>query len=298
MILTCPECATSFKAPENAIGPNGRTVRCSKCNTTWFVAAEPDILALDDEMKEVIASKHEEEAAPEEARANKKQKDDFSSNIQQDDIDAGLDSKQDERIAPLSPHAMIREKSERKKMRKRLLGVGMIWVVTLGLLAFMALAAYLFRAQIVQIFPGTAPVYKAFGLEANAMGLKFYDVKTKYGTNEGVKIFIVNGRIKNFDRKTRQLELIKFSFKNAAGEIITSWVIEPPKNELKPGESVKFAAQYPNPPIDAAVLVQEFVDEMQGEAVPDKNIGTNIDDVNNNTIMAITEDKNPKEQAD
>jgi predicted Zn finger-like uncharacterized protein len=48
MILTCPECSTRYLTKENAIGPNGRTVRCAKCDTTWFVASEADELTLQD----------------------------------------------------------------------------------------------------------------------------------------------------------------------------------------------------------------------------------------------------------
>src|SRR5665213_2124431 len=39
MILTCPECATSYFADDSSIGA-GRTVRCAACGNTW--RAEPD----------------------------------------------------------------------------------------------------------------------------------------------------------------------------------------------------------------------------------------------------------------
>ena len=42
MILTCPECATSYFVPDDRIGPAGRRVRCHACAHSWrAVADEP-----------------------------------------------------------------------------------------------------------------------------------------------------------------------------------------------------------------------------------------------------------------
>jgi predicted Zn finger-like uncharacterized protein len=35
MQLTCPNCATTYDVPDNAIGPNGRKIRCRACETSW-----------------------------------------------------------------------------------------------------------------------------------------------------------------------------------------------------------------------------------------------------------------------
>jgi predicted Zn finger-like uncharacterized protein len=35
MLLTCPKCAATYDVPDDAIGPNGRKIRCRACETSW-----------------------------------------------------------------------------------------------------------------------------------------------------------------------------------------------------------------------------------------------------------------------
>jgi predicted Zn finger-like uncharacterized protein len=42
MIITCPHCQSSFKVADDAIGTNGRAVRCSSCNHQWIEFHPPE----------------------------------------------------------------------------------------------------------------------------------------------------------------------------------------------------------------------------------------------------------------
>jgi len=253
MILTCPECATRFKINPDAIGANGRTVRCSQCSSTWFVAAEPDVMDLQDNEDNVLTpvASAVASAAP---------------------IDIDTAPKLDN--APLdkpghessSAHNDMRDKADQKKARRRLFSVGMIWVTVLALLILAILAAYFFRAKIVAKFPAAAPIYQSFGIEANASGLDIIDIEFSNGEQDGTPTLFVNGKVKNFDGRTRDVALIKLSFKNADGEELSSWVVQPSRLTLARGEMLEFSTQYPNPPVDAKSLSSSFVDEVSAEA--------------------------------
>ena len=51
MIIICPECATRYNIDDAAFVPNGRSVRCTSCDESWFVPPPESLDAkLDDEL--------------------------------------------------------------------------------------------------------------------------------------------------------------------------------------------------------------------------------------------------------
>nr|WP_321461121.1 MJ0042-type zinc finger domain-containing protein [uncultured Cohaesibacter sp.] len=65
MKITCPNCATSYQVPDDYIGAEGRSVRCSSCGETWHAEQTEEAEAP---AKETPAEK----SSPEEASAREK----------------------------------------------------------------------------------------------------------------------------------------------------------------------------------------------------------------------------------
>lgn len=162
MILTCPDCATRYMTKPEAIGPNGRTVRCASCSATWFVAAE--------EASSFAARAPQPEVLPEQpprktARKNPRVKTAAHSGRS---VDAPVNTPQDD--FPTSVAGAMREQTEQKRASRRLMSVGAMWLVTLCILSVGALSAYVFRQNVIDQYPKAATLYKAFGVDVATGG--------------------------------------------------------------------------------------------------------------------------------
>lgn len=250
MILTCPDCNTRYLTKPEAIGDNGRTVRCSKCSNTWFVAAEPDTLALEEQMKPELT----------EMSTSGRRGDDKTSGGANAEGRRQGDQRDD---APLEKgaHVSFRDNVDKKRRNRRVFGVAMIWVTTLGLLILAALLAFFFRQPIVEKFPQTSAIYDAFSVKASATGLILDSPQHEYVRIDGEPRLVVNGTVQNLTKKNKDIPLVKLSILNRNDEEITHWFVQPSPPKVGPRGKVSFAAEYPNPPVDAASLTYKFSDE-------------------------------------
>jgi len=265
MILTCPECATRYLAKDKAIGPNGSTVRCSKCEATWFVAADIDELAFKDNQTQSMTAASVAAAKP--------VKSSFSAKLADETADLAFDKSapdnsqdiliktQDKSDKPSrGAHVDIRDKADDKRRLRRLRTVGLIWLIPLSML-FMAIGlAYIMRHDIVRAMPNTATLYKAIGIDVSLSGLAIDPPITRTTLIDNKTILVVNGTVRNISSKTQDVPLIKFSLHDKSGAELTSWFVETDAKSLEKNERVNYVSEYPNPPLDAVGMRYQFED--------------------------------------
>ena len=239
MILTCPSCATSYFTPDEAIGPNGRTVRCKSCKHTWRALLE-EPLELTAATSEPVAFGGREEAEPESLA---------------------------ETPAPELPRA-FRARAEQQRRLRRAATHGVVWAGIASGFAALLGAAWLFRVEVVEMAPRTAAAYAAVGLTVNPTGLDFEAITARPLANDPGKI-VVSGALRNVRDDERIAPPVRVALLDAHGAEIGHAVVRIDAAPVLPGKVQGFAAVIPDPGARGQGIGVDFVlDEPPAPAEP------------------------------
>ncbi|MFK0300353.1 DUF3426 domain-containing protein [Brevundimonas sp. NPDC090276] len=246
MILTCPACATSYFVPDEAIGPNGRRVRCKSCGHDWRATLEDEPLELSAAEEPVVEAGFGKREEPPESLA--------------------------ETPAPELPRA-FRAKAEQQRKMRRAATQGAVWaglaVVVLALLG----AAFAFRLPIVQAWPQAAAVYNLVGAPVNLAGLEFEAVGARTAPHDPGKV-VVSGALRNIRDNEVVVPPVRVALLDAKGGEVAHRIIRLETAPVLPGKVQGFAVVILDPDHKASGVGVDFVMEPKApearDAVPAK----------------------------
>ena len=290
MLITCPNCATSYDVSAASLGAEGRSVRCVRCQEVWHatptaaaegfagiaasayqqgaasVAPEPDApvddFAAGDDAADVDANLA--------ARAADRAHVEYDGPSALDDA-AGLDAHDSPPLAPEPGDAAAGagrrpgediESIAARRARREVVGTGHRRRPRLAMLIVVLIAVngvlLGWRTDVVRLMPQTAPLFAAIGLPVNLRGLAFDDVTTSIETSENVPVLLVKGKITNISRQPRDVTRLRFAMRSAAGNEVYAWTSVPARSVLPPGESEPFETRLASPPADGQFVVVRF----------------------------------------
>ena len=125
MILSCPECNARFMAPDEALRPDGRKVKCGKCGHVWFADAPPVADKASDSAHEPIS------VTP-------------------------LEPDEQSWVRPRNLPTVPAHGSPR--------GTAVAWGLLVAMVAVLAAVLWFGRAQLVAAVPAVQPVYQTVGV--------------------------------------------------------------------------------------------------------------------------------------
>lgn len=241
MILTCPSCATSYFAPDEAIGPNGRKVRCQSCAHVWRASTDEPLELTAAAVEAETASFGRREEPPESLA---------------------------ETPAPELPRA-FRARAEQQRRIRRAATHGVVWAGLASVFIALIGGAWLFRVEVVDLYPRAAAAYAMIGSPVNPVGLQFEAVGARASPHDPGKV-LVSGALRNVRDREIVAPAVRLALLDAHGAEVGHAVVRIDAAPVLPGGVQGFAALIADPGAKAAGVGVDFVMEAKAPAAPAK----------------------------
>lgn len=241
MILTCPACATSYFTPDEAIGVEGRRVRCQGCGEVWRASLDAPL--------ELTATETTPDPAPEAAEGAKVEA----------ETDAEAAPSLAETPAPELPRA-FRARAEHQRRMRRAAAHGVAWAGLASLFAGLVGAAWLFRVEVVDMAPRAAAAYALVGIPVNPTGLDFEAVRARTAPRDPGRV-VVSGAIRNVRDHEIVAPPVRVALLDADGQEIAHQVARIDAAPVLPGGVQGFAVLINDPGGRAQGVGVDFVAE-------------------------------------
>ncbi|QQO17978.1 zinc-ribbon domain-containing protein [Bradyrhizobium diazoefficiens] len=271
MHIVCPHCTTSYAIKLASLGPNGRTVRCSRCKETWVAYADDAIEEAS--VPAMAAASQSEDQSDLAEQWNSYAKDDgvpdtpvvdspsiasdwpadeareiedewtAAARAAEEEVDGAqhqswfrsLFSRRGARVSRPVPDAAP---------RKSHFGLP----TACAAMGALVLALIVWRGDMVHLLPQTAAFYKLVGLEVNLRGLAFKDVKLSSETVDGKQVLVIEGVIVGEGKKPLEIPRLRFAVRDAQGAEIYAWNTVLEQTVLRPGDRAFFRSRLASPP--------------------------------------------------
>lgn len=252
MQLDCPSCAASFEVNPAALEPNGRTVRCTECKTTWFVPAPS--LALAGDMPEEAPAPMPVPEVTAEDRADHQALAAEVKIVEAESPPLAVEEPE----APLPPplprrKTVARAVSPARPRRQSPLGLAAV------ALAVILVFGVVNRQAIVRAAPEMARLYAAIGFPVNLRGLEFQNVHTRQEIQDGVTVLVIEGEVENVVGRAVELPRVRLAVIGENSAELYSWTALLPRSILYPHERVPFRSRLASPPAAGKEIVIRFL---------------------------------------
>jgi predicted Zn finger-like uncharacterized protein len=229
MILTCPECATSYFVDDSRIPEAGRTVKCANCAHRWTARRETgEFTSTDPEPVEA-----EEAAAA---------------------VDAEPAPVDDLEIVAVEPDPPRRVSPARGSARGEARGKVAVWAAAAVLVLAVVAGAIAFRGQVVKLAPKTQAAYAGLGLPVNSLGLVIEGVQATPTFSGGRPVLSVTGDIRNVKDAAVNAPALRVNLLDRQGKPIAAKIVRPIDPKVPAGATRHFAIAISDPPSNARDL--------------------------------------------
>lgn len=141
-------------------------------------------------------------------------------------------------------------------------GIGASYLLVLA-------AAWIFRVDVVRIWPNTASAYAALGGKVSYYGLEIRDIAMTRTINGGASVIQISGQVVNISKKPKPVPLLQAEIFDENGKTLFSWLIEPEQQSLEKDSKLAFVSEIRDPPPGKLQFEIGFSNEKPAPSKPD-----------------------------
>jgi predicted Zn finger-like uncharacterized protein len=235
MILTCPECATSYFVDDSRIAEAGRTVKCSNCGARW--TARPD------------GAEPAPPPAPKPAPSPPP-------------AAAAPPPQIDEIVFEPPPAPAARAPRRKPAAASEASGKVLVWGGSAVVIVALIAGLIAFRAQVVNVLPASQKAYAGLGLPVAALAIE--KVHAEPAFQGGRPVLSVTGQLHNLRDDAAEAPALRVSLLDRFGKPVATKVARPIDAAVPPHATRYFAITLVDPP--AAIHDLQVTFEPTGKA--------------------------------
>ncbi len=261
MVLICPSCATGFQVAAEALGSDGRNVRCARCRTVWFAEAALLVAEPADDPNDLGTTVEMSATDIQPASGDIIVCDAPPLSVAEPELASPTDISMDEPAPPVRP-APARKPAWRNLVwrgRERSAAAGSRLAVATLVLAGIVIAAVVSPATFVRVLPDLAGLYAAAGMPVNLRGLEFRELRTTRETHDGITLLVAEGKITNVSGQELELPRIRLALVGAGGQELYAWTATASRARLGDGDTIPFKSRLASPPAEARQVLVRFL---------------------------------------
>ena len=269
MQLACPSCHTAFYVQPAELGSEGRTVRCTRCRTSWYARAED--MAPMPTGAEVENEAFNESGAGALAPLEGSPLAVLPKVVPWNDTvmvevnpspSVVPDATEPDVPAVAVPSPDLAVAARRKPGKRRVketspLQRRIFIAVSLASIAF--ITAIGLRATVVRAAPELAGLYAAIGLPVNLRGLEFTEIKTTHEIQDGISVLVIEGEVMNVTRAPVEVPRLRLAVLGPDQRELYAWTALLPRSVLPEGERLSFRSRLASPPAEGKQVLVRFL---------------------------------------
>ena len=260
MIIICPCCNSRYIVDSEAIYPQERTVKCTKCCHLWseYTASEQQKQDnLVDERSITSSAKSKTIAILENVQKVQESKIPNPRNDETHSAKIGVESPPKDPL--LSQHGsltaqpkppVLLQQSRRWPARRRWLFLFLVLGVAIG-------GTISFKNKITAIWPNTAKLYEILGITeiGPKISLSVRNLRYNYLSHDVLQI---HGELENLSNLTHDTPSLGVIFMDGSGVVVLNRKLSLPQTLVLPYQIIKFSTEILNPPTNAKRLEVGF----------------------------------------